>query len=103
MALQALLVELLISGFFAVACVRAREQASYSGALSPRTLLSLTNRIERLKRSRWQWFSIVLLLLVARMQIGRPIIAEFTALAMLVLFFAAPTAKQSLTSGMRRV
>ena len=102
MALQALLVELLISGFFAVACLKAREQSSSLRAITPRSLLSLTNRLERLKRSRWQWFSIVLLILLARMQIGRPILAELTALAMFVLFLAAPTSRPAFTPGMRR-
>ncbi len=99
MGAQALLVELLISGFFAVACMRARDKSSFSSAITPRTLFSLTSRLERLKRSRWQWFSMVLLLVFVRMQVGKPIMAEVTALALFILFIVLPVAKAPSRAG----
>ena len=58
--------------------------------LAPQRLFMLTDRLERLKRSRWQWFAMVLLLFVMRKQIGTPLLAEFTALAQFIVFLALP-------------
>lgn len=92
MSIQAVLIELLLSGFFAVACFRARA-ASEDLRIAPGKLFVLTDRVERLRRSRWQWFSMVLLLVIVRMQQGAPMIAEFTAVAQFVLFLALPSEK----------
>ena len=91
MNIQALSIEFIISGFFAVACFRARAKSPDIAAVAPRALFGLTNRLERLRRSRWQWFSIVLLLVVVRMQLGMPMLAELTALVLFLLFLALPT------------
>jgi hypothetical protein len=93
---QALLLELLLSGFFAVACFRARPAAFDSVKITPRGLFSLTDRLERLRRSRWQWASMVVLLVAVRMEWGVPIAAELTALAQFILFLSLPTRKTSL-------
>lgn len=90
---QALLIEILLAGFFAVACFKARYDPSMDLRVAPRALFLLTSRIERLRRSRWQWCSMILLLVLVRMQQGTPLIAELTALAQFVLFLALPTAK----------
>lgn len=95
MSIQALSIELLISGFFAVACFRARALTPDMSGITPRALFGLADRLERLRRSRWQWFSIVLLLVVVRTQRGAPLVAEFTALALFLLFLALPTLKIS--------
>jgi hypothetical protein len=92
---QALLIELLLAGFFAIACFRARAEAPDLNGATPRVLFGLTNRLERLRRSRWQWFAILLLLFVVRQQVGAPLVAEFTALAQFILFLALPTQKIS--------
>jgi len=92
---QALFVELLLSGFFAVACFRARATALESIRIAPRTLFALTDRLERLRRSRWQWFSIGLVLIVVRLQRGAPMVAELTALAQFIVFLALPTQSAS--------
>ena len=93
MATEALLAELLLSGFFAIACLQARAESPSVAGLAPNRLLALTGRLERLRRSRWQWFCMVLLLVVMRMQIGAPVLLEFTAAAEFLLFLALPVAK----------
>jgi hypothetical protein len=91
---QALLVELLLSGFFAVACFRARAGSPSIHDLVPGRLFALTDRLERLRRSRWQWFAMVLLLFVMRKQVGTPMIAEVTAAAQFIVFLSLPTHKE---------
>lgn len=94
MGIQSLLVELLLSAFFAIACFRARAEESLSmQELASQRLFVLTDRLERLRRSRWQWFSMVLLLVIVRMQMGAPMVAELTALAQFLLFLALPSQK----------
>ena len=92
---NALLVELLLSGFFAIACFRARAEAPSVHGLTPSRLFVFTDRLERLRRSRWQWFSMVLVLVVVRMQMHTPLVAELTALAQFVVFLALPSQKPS--------
>ena len=94
MGTQALLVEFLLSAFFAIACFRARAESTDIRGLAPQRLFTLTDRIERLRRSRWQWCSMVVLLIFVRMQSGAPMIAEFTVLAQFILFLALPTQRQ---------
>jgi hypothetical protein len=88
---QTMLVELILGGFFAVACMRTSVPAAPNGRLHFGDLLRLPGRIERLRRSRWQWFSMVALVLVIRLQKGMPLVLEFTVLLMFVLFLAIPT------------
>jgi hypothetical protein len=95
MGTEALLVEILLSGFFAVACLRARAEAPSIRGLVPKRLLALTGRLERLRRSRWQWFSMVLLLVVMRVQTGTPLMAELTVAAQFIAFLALPTLQSS--------
>lgn len=90
MGTEALLVEILLSGFFAVACLRARAETPSIRGLTPTRLFGLTNRLERLRRSRWQWFSMVVLLVLMRMQMGTPLTAELTAAAQFIVFLAIP-------------
>jgi len=99
---QALLIELLFSGFFAVACFRARATVLDNIKVAPRALFVLTDRLERLRRTRWQWASMVLLLVVIRMQWGVPMIAELTVLAQFILFLALPSQKASMEALRRR-
>ena len=102
MGTQALLVEVLLSGFFAVACFRARANTSDSIKIAPRALFVLTDRLERLRRSRWQWFAMVLLLVLIRLQRGTPMIAELTVLAQFIVFLSLPAQKASLEVMRRR-
>lgn len=95
MGLQAILVELLLSGFFAVACFRARAESPDMNGLAPQKLFMLTDRIERLRKSRWQWCAMVLLLIVVRTEQGTPILAELTVLMQFILFLALPAKNSS--------
>lgn len=92
---KALLLELLISGFFAVACFKARANEPGEVALRPRDLLRLTDRVERMSRSRWQWFAMAGILVLVRLQTGVPMVVELTALVQLIVFLALPVAKQN--------
>lgn len=92
MSTQALMIELLMAGFFAVACFRARAITSPDLAgIAPRALFGLTGRLERLRRSRWQWFCMVLLLALVRFQLATPLVAELTAAAEFIVFLALPS------------
>lgn len=88
---RTILVELILAGFFAVACIRTSVPAAHDGAVHFGDLLRLPGRIERLRRSRWQWFSMVALLLVIRLQMGAPLILELTVLLQFLVFVALPT------------
>jgi hypothetical protein len=85
------LLELLLGGFFAVACVRASVPSAVNGKLSLGDLLRFPNRLERLRRTRWQWFSMVAVLLAVRLQTGVPTILEAIVVVQFVIFFALPT------------
>jgi len=91
---QALLAEVLLSGFFATACFRARAESPTTSGLAPQRLFMLTDRVERLRRSRWQWCAMALLLVFVRLQMQTPIVAELTALAQFLVFMLLPTSKQ---------
>ena len=92
MDLQGLLAEILLAAFFAIACFKARAERAFDLRIAPRKLFSLTDRIERLRRTRMQWISMVLLLVLIRLQSGAPVMAELTALAQFVLFMMLPSA-----------
>ncbi len=93
MGLQGFLLEMLLTGFFAVACMRARVEPIGENLPKLSDLFAFRSRIERLQRSRWQWCSIVLLLIVARLQWRLPLFVEITFLVMLVLFLSIPPRK----------
>lgn len=103
MGTQVLLVEFLLSAFFAIACFRARSGPSDVGGLAPRKLFVLVDRIERLRVSRWQWCSMVVLLLLVRMQRGAPMVAELTVLTQFIVFLALPSGEQLSQKPLREV
>jgi len=90
MSTNALLIELLLSGFFAIACFKARAGDVGDVALRPRDFLRLTDRLERLRRTRWQWFAMVLVIVVVRLQSGVPLFIELTAALQFVIFLSLP-------------
>lgn len=96
MSTQALLAEILLSGFFAVACLRARAESPSMQGFAPARLFALTGRLERLRQTRWQWFAMVLLMFVMRKQLGAPLVVELTVAAQFIVFLALPAAKQPL-------
>lgn len=88
---KTLLLELILGGFFAVACIKSCVPADPGGKLSFADLFHLPGRIERLRRSRWQWFSMVALLLVVRLQMGTPLVLELMVALQFLVFAALPT------------
>jgi hypothetical protein len=92
---QALLVEVLLSSFFAIACFRARAESPSVHGLAPQRLFVLTNRLERLRRTRWQWFAMVLLLVLVRLHFRAPLVAEVTALVQFMVFLALPSGRST--------
>jgi len=95
MSTNALLIELLLSGFFAIACFKARAGNVGDVALRPRDFLRLTDRLERLRRTRWQWFAMVLVIVAVRLQSGVPLIIELTAALQFIIFLSLPTQTQT--------
>ena len=87
---RTVLLELLLSGFFAVACFRASAPAQ-DDRVELAKLFRLRTRVERLRRSRWQWFSMVALTLILRLQQELPLILELTVLVQFALFVALPS------------
>jgi hypothetical protein len=85
------LLALLIAGFFGVACIRARAPLTPGQKQTVGEFFRLTGRIERLRQSRWQWFSMVLLMLVLRLQHQLPPAVEIMAGVMFLLFLIFPS------------
>lgn len=84
------LFELLMAGFFAVACLRAHGPIATDSRLSIGEFLRLPDRLERLRRTRWQWASMVAILLVVRLQQPIPLGLEIMIVAQFLLFMALP-------------
>jgi hypothetical protein len=86
------LFELLMAGFFAVACLRAHGPIAADSRLklTISEFLRLPDRLERLRRTRWQWASMVAILLVVRLQQPIPLALEIMIAAQFVLFMALP-------------
>lgn len=87
---KTLLFELLMAGFFAVACIRAHGPVESGHKLTLGEFFRLSDRLERLRHTRWQWFSMVALLLVIRLQQPIPLGLEIMVAAQLVVFLALP-------------
>ena len=98
MTKEAMLLEFLLSGFFAVACFKARPGDAHE--LHLKDLLYLSDRLERLRRTRWQWCAMVIVIVFSRMQMQAPILAELTGLAQFVLFLMLPTHKNALKASL---
>ena len=93
MNVRTALLELLLAGFFAVACIKRWGPASSTQKLGFGDLWRFPDCVERLRRSRWQWFSMVLLVLVLRVQDELPLILEITVVLQFLLFIALPAMK----------
>lgn len=87
---KTVLFEVLMAGFFAVACIRAHGPVAPGHRLTFGEFFRLSDRIERLRRTRWQWFAMVALLLVIRLQQPVPLALELMVVAQFVLFLALP-------------
>lgn len=87
---RTVLFELLMAGFFAIACVRAHGPLELGKPLNLGEFFRLSNRIERLRHTRWQWASMVALLLLIRLQQPVPLGLEIMVAAQFALFMALP-------------
>ncbi|MGH9717313.1 MAG: hypothetical protein ACRD4R_11385 [Candidatus Acidiferrales bacterium] len=85
---RTVLIELLLAGFFAIACLRA--QTPTDGEKKVSDFFRLTGRLERLRRSRWQWFAMVAFMLVLRLQDELPVALELMVALEFALFMATP-------------
>ncbi|MGH9516500.1 MAG: hypothetical protein ACRD3P_12585 [Terriglobales bacterium] len=90
---QLTLLELLLAGFFGLACFRARATSTVGQRPKFVEFFQLSGRLERLRRSRWQWFSMVLLMFVLRMQNQLPASIEIIVAAEFLIFLALPAHK----------
>ncbi len=99
---QTILLELLLGGFFAVACLKTCVPSASEGMLRFTNFLRLPGRMERLRRSRWQWFSMVALLLVVRMQRGAPLVLELTVALQFLVFLALPVRAEAKAAALAR-
>jgi hypothetical protein len=88
---KTILLDFLLAGFFAIACVRARGPVAPGQKLTFSGFFRLSDRLERLRRSRWQWFSMVALVLVLRMQQVQPLTLEVILVLQFLVFLALPT------------
>jgi hypothetical protein len=102
MGTQGFLLELLLTGFFAIACMRARSAPIGESPLRLSNLFSFRGRIDRLRRSRWQWCAVVLLLIIARVQWGLPMFVELTFAVLLAVFLAIPSREDRMEAAIRR-
>jgi hypothetical protein len=86
------LIALLLSGFFAVACLKASVAGGPAAGSAPSALdmFRLPGRLERFRRSRWQWVAMVSLMIVLRLQQQLPLSLELMAALELVVFLLLP-------------
>ena len=94
---KTLLIELLLAGFFAVACLRARVPAVREVPQKFSDFFRMPSRLERLRRSRWQWFAMVGFMLVLRLQEQLPLTIELMVLFEFALFLALPVRANAVT------
>jgi hypothetical protein len=85
-----MLAELLLSGFFAIACVRGHGPIATGERMTFGEFFRFPDRLNRLKRSRWQWASMVALMLVLRLQQQLPLALEILVAAEFLLFLSFP-------------
>jgi hypothetical protein len=102
MNVPVMLFEAILAGFFAVACIRTCVPVAPGGKLKFSNFFRFPGRLERLRRSRWQWFSMVALLLVIRLQAGLPLVLEVIVASEFVIFMAIPTRAETPEGKKRR-
>lgn len=96
------LFELLLTGFFALACLRAQVAHEDDRPIRLNEIFRFRGRIERLRRSRVQWISILVLLILARIQWSLSLFVEVLAALMFLAFLALPSAKSIIGRQVRR-
>jgi hypothetical protein len=99
---KTLVIEFLLAGFFAVACFRAQTEPPAGRDRTWTDFFKLSGRIERLRRSRWQWFSLVGFMLVLRLQQQLPLILELMVAIEFTLFMALPKSQRGIVKAHTR-
>src|SRR5215475_1080121 len=84
------LIELLLAGFFAIACFRGRAPLAPDQKASFGSFFRFSGRLERLRRSRWQWFAMVAVMLALRLQNQLPLSVEIMVGTMFLIFLIFP-------------
>ena len=84
------LLELLLAGFFAVVYIRARAPQGSNQKASFGSLFRLSNRQERLRRTRWQWLSMVAIMLALRVQHELPLVVEIMVASLFLMLVVFP-------------
>jgi hypothetical protein len=97
---RTILIELLLAGFFATACLRAQLPVERDKRISD--FFRLSGRLDRLRRSRWQWFGMVACMLALRLEHQLPLILELMIALEFVLFMALPRAAAAPASARAR-
>jgi hypothetical protein len=94
---KTMLIDLLLAGFFAVACLKSRIPTT--GDLPPTfgDFFRFPPRLERLRRSRWQWFAMVAFMLVLRLQDQLAVTTELMVVLEFALFLALPVRANAVT------
>jgi hypothetical protein len=93
----AFLIELLLAGFFAVACLRARVPATDAARPTFGDFFRMPPRLERLRRSCWQWLAVVGFVLVLRLQGQLPLSIELMVVLEFAVFLALPVRANAVT------
>lgn len=86
----AIFIQLLVAGFFGVACLRARVPAAAGLPPTFRNFLCMPPRLERLRRSRWQWIAMVAFIVVLGLQRQLPLAIVLMVTLDFALFLALP-------------
>jgi hypothetical protein len=87
---QTMSIELLLAGFFALACLKARGPAAGDAPSTFGAFFRMPSRLERLRRSRWQWVTMLVFLFVLRLQAQLPLTVELMVAFDFALFLALP-------------
>jgi hypothetical protein len=90
MDMKTISIEILLAGFFAVACLRAHARFDENARLRIVDFFRLSGRVDRLRASRWAWFSLVAFMLVLRLQQQLPLTTELIALLEFTVFVMLP-------------
>lgn len=96
------LFELLLTGFFALALMRAQIAHEDGVPMRFGDMFRFRGRLERLRRTRVQWISILALLILARIQWSLSLFVELLAALMFVSFLALPAAKTAISQRAKR-
>ena len=82
--------ELLLAGFFAIGRIRSHGRFEPGRKMRFLDFCRLAGRLERLRGSRWQWFSMVAIMLLLRLQHQLPPAVESLVWMMFLVTLIVP-------------